>query len=156
MMREITHVVVHHSYSEDGGTTFNSLAIRRYHMETKGWHDVGYHFLVEMVNGEPQIIGGRPMREPGAHCRELNMNNCSIGICVIGSYDAAPPPEAIWNKAVSLIQDQMMTFGIPAANVIGHREVGLMAGFDWTKGQFKTCPGRSFDMEKLRADCALI
>ena len=35
---------------------------------------------------------------------------------------------------------------------VGHREVGLLAGKDWRQGAYKTCPGRSFDLDRFRQE----
>jgi N-acetyl-anhydromuramyl-L-alanine amidase AmpD len=50
-----------------------------------------------------------------------------------------------------MIEWLMNLYDIPVENILGHREVGKLAGHDWRLGQFKTCPGKGFDMDKFRA-----
>lgn len=76
-MREITHIVVHHSASP---LTATAALIRRHHIEENGWTDIGYHLVVE-ANGDS--IRGRPIDRAGAHCRGHNAT--SIGICLVGN-----------------------------------------------------------------------
>jgi N-acetyl-anhydromuramyl-L-alanine amidase AmpD len=69
----------------------------------------------------------------------------------VGNYDLAPPPLRMLEVAVRrVLLPVMHRHGITAERVIGHRDAGLMAGFDWRKGEYKTCPGRAFDLEVLR------
>jgi N-acetyl-anhydromuramyl-L-alanine amidase AmpD len=88
---------------------------------------------------------------PGAHCKEAGMNGRSIGICVVGNFELAPPDLVMLKALRDICFAVMVNHGIPAQNVIGHRDAGLMAGFDWRKGQYKTCPGRLFPMDALRS-----
>ena len=46
--------------------------------------------------------------------------------------------------------DPVTFTNIPQEHVIGHRDAGLMAGFDWRRGQYKTCPGRLFDTDAFQ------
>ena len=74
-MRLIDTIVVHCSDTEEGTVE----SIRRYHIEVKGWHDIGYHYVIYRDGG---IHEGRPVEEVGAHVEGANQT--SIGICLIG------------------------------------------------------------------------
>lgn len=144
-----THIVIHHSATLDG-TTFSWGAIRRYHMEEKGWTDIGYHYGVELVGEHYETLIGRLLSEDGAHCREMGMNHLGIGVCIVGNFDVAVPSDQQLERAVGLCRWLMQEYEIPASRVIGHREVGLLAGFDWVKGQYKSCPGARFELDTFR------
>jgi N-acetylmuramoyl-L-alanine amidase len=143
------YIVIHHSLTKDG-TTKDWDAIRRYHIETNGWSDIGYHHGIERINGvlTPQV--GRPEFMAGAHAKEVGMNEKSLGVCVVGNFDLAAPDIEMLRMLKSLCLAIMVNYSIPAQKVIAHRDVGLMAGFDWQKGQFKACPGTRFPMAALR------
>jgi len=143
-----TYIVIHHSLTKDSETV-SWGAIRDYHL-AKGWTDIGYHFGLEQIGKYNEILFGRLPYRVGAHTKELNMNRVGLGICVVGNFDETPPSESTLTKLRSLVLWLMDDYEVPSTNVVGHRDVGLMAGFDWKKGQYKSCPGTKFDMQKFR------
>jgi len=144
------YVIIHHSLTKDG-LVADWEAIRKYHREVNGWSDIGYHYGIERVGGGLSLQVGRPESEPGAHCKEMHMNLKSIGICVVGNFELAPPGLEVMRFLADIVRRKVAEYGIPVNAVLGHREVGLMAGYDWRKGQYKSCPGRHFQMDVLRA-----
>ena len=144
------YVVIHHSLTKDG-TVADWDAIRRYHREVNGWSDIGYHYGIERVGKGILLQVGRPESEPGAHTKEMHMNGKSLGICVVGNFDLAPPGLEVMRFLAEIVKRKIAEYGIPVNAVLGHREVGAMAGFDWRKGEYKSCPGKYFPMETLRA-----
>lgn len=142
-----THIVLHHSLTEDGKTVSWS-AIRQYHVKTNGWRDIGYHFGIEDINGTLEILFGRLPNEDGAHCQDAGMNRKGIGICLVGNFDAQVPTTELWSKARGLVLYLMDAYKIPAENVIGHREA--QASLPLSKR--KSCPGKLFNMDRFRKD----
>lgn len=55
--------------------------IRRWHMQDRGWSNIGYHLLIDF---EGQRAAGRPETDVGAHL--LDHNRGTIGICLIGGF----------------------------------------------------------------------
>lgn len=135
-----SHVVVHHSATKDSGSVSVS-AIRRYHVETNGWLDIGYHFLVEEVNGHYEWIAGRAIDESGAHCYQQGMNRKGLGVCFIGNYDDAPPPLAMMQFAARHLQPLLELLGIPLdrEHIHPHNEFAT----------YKSCPGKSFPLDRF-------
>lgn len=144
------NIIIHHSLTKDG-TVVDWEVIRKYHRKVNGWPDIGYHYGIERVGNALSIQIGRPESQPGAHTQEMHMNSKSLGICVVGNFDLAPPEIEIMRFLAEICRRKVGEYGIPVNAILGHREVGLMAGFDWKKGQYKSCPGKHFNMEILRS-----
>ena len=132
------YIIIHHSETQDSGTV-SWQAIRRYHIETKKWQDIGYHWGIELVNNEYEVLVGRPMTRPGAHCGGMNYD--SFGICCVGNYDIQPPNIGMLETlSQRLLIPLIRILNIPIENIKGHR--------DFTTK--KTCPGTKFDLDLLR------
>lgn len=134
-----THLVVHHSLTKDSGTV-SWNAIRRWHVEERGYRDVGYHGGIELVGWHYEFFLGRPFDDIAAAAYQQSMNRVGIHVCFVGNYDLAPPPEKMLEFAVPHLRGILRIFEIPVANVIGHRDVA----------PYKSCPGTKFAMNKLR------
>lgn len=134
-------IIVHCSATEDGPSK-SWDAIRRYHVEDRGWNDIGYHYGIEIVDGDIMVYRGRPWWEKGAHCRAAGRNHDSIGVCVVGKFDDEPPSSEIYNATLKTLKILCAVFQIKPDRVYGHSEFELG----------KTCPGRKWDMSKLRRD----
>ena len=81
-MREINKIIVHCSATREG-ENFDVAEIRKWHVQGRGWSDIGYHFYIDLYG---QIHKGRDIAKMGAHCKGQNRN--SIGICYCGGVEA--------------------------------------------------------------------
>ena len=81
-MREINKIIVHCSATREG-ENFDVAEIRKWHVEGRGWSDIGYHFYINLYG---EIHKGRDISKIGAHCKGHNRN--SIGICYCGGVEA--------------------------------------------------------------------
>ena len=81
-MRNINKIIVHCSATREGQDIPVST-IRDWHVNGRGWSDIGYHFYIDL-HGE--IHKGRDIAKIGAHCKGQNRN--SIGICYCGGVEA--------------------------------------------------------------------
>ena len=79
--RKITELIVHCTASREG-VNQTVAAIRKYHVNQRGWSDIGYHFVVYL---DGTVHAGRPLDKIGAHC--TGHNSYSIGICYVGGLD---------------------------------------------------------------------
>ena len=123
-MRKIDCIIVHHTATPSTATI---ESIRNYHVNVRGWRDIGYHYLIQR---DGVIRLGRPEEIIGAHCS--GHNAVSIGVAVIGNFE-----EAISNGEVAaqmralecLLGD--LVFRYPGACVVPHRKLAATL-----------CPGR--------------
>lgn len=81
-MRQINKIIVHCSATREGQDV-SVDTIRKWHVEGRGWSDIGYHFYID-IHGN--IHKGRDIAKIGAHCKGQNRN--SIGICYAGGVEA--------------------------------------------------------------------
>ncbi len=81
-MRQINKIIVHCSATREG-ENFTVDTIRKWHVDGRGWSDIGYHFYIDLYG---EIHKGRDIAKIGAHCKGQNRN--SIGICYCGGVEA--------------------------------------------------------------------
>ena len=81
-MRKIDKIIVHCSATREG-QHIPVETIKKWHVEGRGWSDIGYHFYVEL---DGTIKKGRDIQKIGSHC--LGNNRSSIGICYCGGVEA--------------------------------------------------------------------
>lgn len=127
-MRKISKIIVHCSDS-DYPKHDDISVIRKWHVDERGWRDVGYHFFIKS-DGQVQV--GRPVEQVGAHVK--NHNRDSIGICLHGRHNFT---EKQFNALKSLLFDLIRQFDLTTNDVYGHRD------FD----SKKTCP--NFDVKRI-------
>lgn len=132
-------IILHHSLTKDTQTV-SWNAIRRYHTNTLGWKDIGYHYGIELLRDHYEILLGRMLDETGAHTKSYNGR--SIGICFIGNFDDREPPESQWNLGLKLVKWLMYEYKMDIGHIFGHNDFN----------NEKTCPGKLFDIKKFKTD----
>ena len=75
-MRQINKLILHCSATREG-QDISVDTIRKWHVEGRGWSDIGYHFYID-INGK--IFKGRDIATKG-------YNRNSIGICYCGGVE---------------------------------------------------------------------
>ena len=134
-MRPITEIIVHCTATRAdwwaGKRTSEKVReIKRWHVQDRGWADIGYHYLIDR---DGTIATGRPIEKDGAHVQGRNKG--TIGISLFGGHGSAetdqfaehftPQQEVALRK---LIGDLHGRFGkVP---VTGHNQYAA-----------KACPG---------------
>ena len=94
----IRHAIVHHtvnvnSYSESDVPDL-LYGIQRYHMDTRGWDDIGYNFVIDRFGRIWQAREG-DVFEPITAGHTTGLNTESVGVAVLGTFTAAAPPDAV-------------------------------------------------------------
>jgi hypothetical protein len=90
------------------------LAIAKYHINSNGWNDVGYNFLVDQYG---QIFEGRAggMDQPVIGAQAQGFNSVSTGVANIGTFEDVPQSDAAVNAMAKLIAWKLALHGVPAA-----------------------------------------
>ena len=119
-MRTITFIIVHCSATPEG-RSLDFETCRRDHIRHRRFHDIGYHFY---VTRDGKIHIGRPLEQPGAHCKHHNRH--SIGICYEGGLDAQGHPKDTRTPRQKESLQRLVTElkqRFPKALVVGHRDL---------------------------------
>lgn len=123
-------IVIHHSATRDT-ESLSYNAIRKYHMDGRNWDEIGYHYLLELVNNDIMTFTGRGLQYHGAHTID---RNDMIGICVVGNYDEIEPSNGHVEALVRLLVSIMALYPyLTVADIHYHSETAM-----------KTCPGTKF------------
>ena len=135
-MSRFDRIIIHHSLTKDSGSV-SWQAIRRHHIETNGWSDIGYHFGIELVGAEFEILVGRPLDRAGAHT--IGENGRAIGVCCVGNFDPAPPPKEMIDRLVRFCTALCRQLAIDRNMIFGHCHFAA-----------KSCPGEKFPLDEVR------
>lgn len=129
--KKTTRLVLHHSASAPSTT---KEQVDQWHRE-RGFAMIGYHYFIEQ---DGAIKVGRPDWAVGAHA--IGANNDSLGICLAGNFETAPPTTAQMESLAALIKRMRNLYGnLP---VIGHKDVD-------PAGNPTACPGKLFPWVEL-------
>jgi hypothetical protein len=152
---DVRFAVVHHTAGTNGYSRAEAAAIvkgiQRFHVQSNGWNDIGYNFLVDRFGTVYEgRFGGVDRNVVGAHA--LGFNTGSVGIALLGTYENTAPSAAALDAIGRLIAWRLdlahvdptafltvisggsdrYASGIPVllSSVSGHRDTG-----------FTACPG---------------
>ena len=104
--------------------------IRRWHVEQRGWRDIGYHWVIDR---DGTVAPGRRETEIGAHVEGHNRG--TIGICLLGGYgaSASDPFEKNFTAAQAAAAKQLI------AAIKGRTAIHKVSGHN--EYAAKACPG---------------
>ena len=134
-----TEIVVHCSATL-AEQNINAALIRAWH-KSKGWSDIGYHFVIKR---DGTIEVGRPLTRMGAGVK--GHNKYTIHICLIGGLGAdGKPVDNFYEKQKGSLKVLIdgLCFKFPIKAVKGHRDYspdknndGVITKDEW----LKVCP----------------
>ncbi len=143
----VTHLIVHHSAGTNQSNNWSSVvaSIFDFHVNTNGWQDVGYNWLID-PNGVIYQGRGGGDNVRGAHM--CGFNNNTMGVCMLGNFEIIQPSdpsiEALekllaWKSCRENIDptgsgDIVSHFG-NMLNISGHQD-GCRPGHTACPGQF--------------------
>lgn len=116
-------VIIAHTATEDcltqASCTFRVRYIQQFHIESNGWDDIGYNFL---VGGDGAVYEGRGWDKEGAHTRGYNKR--SICIAFIGTFNKVIPTQRQIKAAQLLIEQGIKDNKLdPNYKLHGHRQL---------------------------------
>ena len=119
-MRDINRIMLHCSATVEG-KDYSVDTIRKWHVEGRGWSDIGYHYVIHL---DGSVSQGRPLDRPGAHTKGHNKD--SVGICYIGGLDEDKNPKDTMTPEQNaafrmLVQSIRILFG-EDITIHGHNE----------------------------------
>nr|AEW43446.1 peptidoglycan recognition protein [Solen grandis] len=128
----VSRVFIHHTTgstcSSKSSCSASVRGIQNYHMDSNGWNDIGYSFL---VGNDGRVYEGRGWDVSGAHTQ--NYNSVSYGVAFIGDFSSSLPSASARTAAQNLISCGVQSGKISSSYTLsGHRDVGTTA-----------CPGTS-------------
>ena len=126
--RTATNFIVIHCSATRANQDCTVEDIRRWHVQERGWSDVGYHWVVER-NGK--LKQGRNSQVWGAHVQ--GRNHDSVGVCLVGGMAEDGQPEDNFTSEQMLVLEMLiesLQLRYPGAQVVGH--------YFFTP--YKTCP----------------
>jgi N-acetylmuramoyl-L-alanine amidase/Secretion system C-terminal sorting domain len=98
----VTHLIVHHSAGSNSSSNWPGVvaAIFDYHVNTNGWADVGYNWLIDPLGGIYEGRGGGN-NVRGSHMCGYNSN--TMGVCYMGNFMLVSPPPPGMQALVQLL-----------------------------------------------------
>lgn len=142
---DVTHLIIHHSAGANTSSNWANVvaAIFDYHVNTSGWQDIGYNWLID-PNGVLYEGRGGGDNVKGAHMCGHNEN--TMGVCMLGTYTSTLPTKKAMAKLAELLawkscqkniaplgQDSIASYSGFMMNISGHR--------DGCTPNYTECPG---------------
>lgn len=133
---KVQMAVVHHTVSPNGYSQAQVpgyiRGIQAYHIDGRGWTDIGYNFVVDRFGGIWEGRGGGITRAIiGAHAAGFNTG--SVGVVALGTYTSTGPSSATvegiakvvgWKLWSDRVDPRATTSAFNRPAVVGHRDVG--------------------------------
>lgn len=148
-----THMVIHHSAGPNSSSNWAAtvLSIWNFHVNTNGWCDIGYNWIID-PNGVIYEGRGGGDNVRGAHFCATNSN--TMGICLLGTFTSQSPSEAAINSLRKLLAWKSCQEGLDPLAMTFHPSSGknLHTISGHQDGCSTACPGTSFyqDLPSLR------
>ena len=140
---DVTHLIVHHAASTNVSSNWSGVvrSIWDYHVNTNGWDDIGYNWLID-PNG--LVYEGRGDDIRGAHFCGTNSN--TLGICMLGDFQLVAPQIAALEKLKEFLSWKTCDVEIDPLDIAFHPSSGLQLNriSGHRQGCSTECPGEGF------------
>ena len=124
----LRHAIVHHTVNVntygEGKVADLLWDVQHYHMQTLGWDDIGYNFVIDRFG---RIWQGREaeLLEPIASGHTTGLNAESVGVAVLGTFTTDPVPDAVVDSLGKLLGWKLSLHGV---DPLGHTLVRSTGG----------------------------
>ncbi len=123
----IRHAVVHHTVNINsyGPADVPRLlrGIQRYHMDTRGWDDIGYNFVIDRFGRIWHARAGSIEGSvSGAHTSGLNTE--SVGVAVLGTFSRTDPGQPVVDSLSTLLGWKLARYGVDPLGTTSVRSAG--------------------------------
>jgi N-acetyl-anhydromuramyl-L-alanine amidase AmpD len=122
MMRKISLIILHCT-ATDSPELDSVQAIRKIHIEQRGFKDIGYQYLIRKSG---LIEKGRPEKIAGAHCEGYNQHSIGVALSGLDKFTKFQ-----FESLKILLLDLMKKYNLESKDIVGHELLDK-------KG--KTCP----------------
>jgi hypothetical protein len=142
-MTTVTHLIVHHAAGTNTSNNWSAVvtSIWNYHVNTNGWADIGYNWLVAP---DGSLFQGRGDNVLGAHFCGTNAG--TMGVCMLGTYTNTSVSPAAAHMLSSLLAWKCCVRGLDPLATSFHNASGLslkrISGH--RDGCSTECPGTAF------------
>jgi len=135
------YIVIHHSATTSG----SPRAMDTYHRQVRRMENgLAYHFVIGnghgMGDGEIHV-GARWRRQlPGGHLSREELNQVSLGICLVGDFNRAKPTRRQMESLEALLQALLERCALTPEAITTHKQ--LVPGHT-------ECPGKLFSLKSV-------
>jgi hypothetical protein len=138
----VTHLIVHHSATNNTSTDWNAVVASIFdgHVNTNGWSDVGYNYLIA-PNGTLYVGRGGGNNVVGAHFCGKNTN--TMGVCLLGNYMTVMPTDTALKTLEKLLAWKCIESNINPTTISNHSSGAIHNISGHRAGCATACPGDS-------------
>lgn len=138
----VSHLVVHHSAGSNTSTDWPAtvLSIWNFHVNSRGWDDIGYNWLID-PNGMIYEGRGGGNNVVGAHF--CSKNTGTMGVCMLGTYENTAPTQAALNSLHQILAWKMCDANLDGMDttLLGNTGLNLPVISGHMDGCATLCPG---------------
>lgn len=136
-------IIVHHSATTEG----NAASFDRFHRERRRMENgLAYHFVIGNGTGsrDGEIEIGRRWKKQiyGGHVNGQDLNEISVGICLVGNFEEKQPTERQLKSLYNLTRYLQISLLRGRQEVWGHKDLPK---------QSTACPGKFFPLKQYRS-----
>jgi hypothetical protein len=147
---------IHHTASSNsygpGDVPGILRSIQAYHMDSNGWNDIGYNFLVDRFGGMWEGRGGG-MDRPVVGAHVLGFNSGSTGVALIGDFGSGPAPGAQIDAAGRLLGWKLSLTGVNPTGTNNFRSADPSSGAKYPSGTVVNLNNISGHQDANYTDC---